>query len=77
MRYLKVLKTSFFNNPSVVYFNQPLGAVHSKGWSKYACSTFLVQKSEKEKNKIDIKFIIFTLRIIRDRQLWAIGDKRF
>ena len=35
--------------PPVVYFDQLLGAAHSKRWSKYAFSTFFSLKAEKRK----------------------------
>ena len=38
--------------PTVVYFDQRLGAGHSNRWSKYAFLTFLCQKAKKgEKSK--------------------------
>ena len=37
-----------FQAPTVAYFDQRLGAVHSNCWLKYAFSTFFTQKAEKE-----------------------------
>ena len=47
-----------FKLPIVVYFDQHLGAVHSKHKSKSTFSTFCVQKAEKERKskKIEVKF---------------------
>ena len=35
----------------VVYFNQRMGAAHSKRWSKYAYKMFFVLKAGKRKKK--------------------------
>ena len=35
----------------VIYFGQPLGAMHSKRWSKYVFHVFALQTHKKEKEK--------------------------
>ena len=52
--------------PSVTYFNQSLGAVHSECWSKYTFFTFhekreKEKKQEKKKKKMRHKHVLFGL----------------
>ena len=40
-------------SPIFVYFNQRLGAVHAKGWWKYAFIMFLCKKHKKRKRRVN------------------------
>ena len=46
-----VILELLFTDSFVVYFEQLLGAAHSKFWSKYALQPFQAKKLKKEKNQ--------------------------
>ena len=55
---LGLVKLSIQLHSSVVYFDQHLGAAHSKHWSKYAFVTFLLKIAKKmqKRKKFAAKF---------------------
>ena len=55
----------------VVYFDQRLGAAHSKGWQKYAFSMFFCLEAEKNAKKE--KFAAKIRRFLRLHQTLADG----
>ena len=60
----------YVHAPSVVYFDQRLGAAHSKRWSKSSFSAFLLQKYLKKQefcSKFQQYFTLFKLPLL----LWG------